>query len=638
MLTIRGIILLIFLIASAGIVSGEPDEPAESPEDMPPLDPSLIKSVKCPECPGLGMQLSSGDSYSYPDYSLLSCSYTRGKAFRPYAAFMLFAFNIPGNAAKKFDDETGYWEKALTTKDFAIKYPDKTLVQNSPGRFVYMTNRILSDGERVFTVSGFLYQSNYVVVINTDSLDKQEALDLFYQMERCAAGVIGAQKSPINRPPTITLTYFPKDPKPGDVVTVVAEAEDKDGDKLTYKWYDRNLKIYLDLPPDQSWSRSKPVIGNALYQLIVKVYDGRGGVAEDYIYFTVDEEVSETSLGVKSGKVTVNENEVVEGDLSKISDKDRIGTSKISSPGNAIIKYTDGSNVMLSPGTSVQVDSDSRSISLEKGDILSNVVDPPFEVTTPSAKGSVKGTMFEVHVGDDGTSIFYIFNGVVGVSDNDLKKTVSVSAGERTICELSGVPSDPESFDLDLHDMWWARSPFGTARGFAAVSGLVFESRSKPVDSSVQIPLTLNGIKENIGNMDIELQYDSSVLDANEVIKGSLAGDSLFDYNIIDGTIKISLADQDGFGGDGSIAYVKFDVIGSEGSSSPLDIVFLSANMAEDMATITIPVRNGIFTVISLGGVVKGTLPVMVVNLQPLMLFMRFRWLLERYRNIRPWM
>ena len=130
-------------------------------------------------------------------------------------------------------------------------------------------------------------------------------------------------------------------------------------------------------------------------------------------------------------------------------------------------------------------------------------------------------------------------------------------------------------------------------------SGLIFESRSKSSGSMVQIPLTLKGVKEKIGNMDITLGYDDSVLEATEVIKGGLTTNSLFEYNILDGTVKISLADKAGFSGDGSIAYIRFIVIGYEGSVSPLEIVSLSANRAEDMALMNIPTQDGLFTVIS---------------------------------------
>lgn len=130
---------------------------------------------------------------------------------------------------------------------------------------------------------------------------------------------------------------------------------------------------------------------------------------------------------------------------------------------------------------------------------------------------------------------------------------------------------------------------------------LTFESRSKSKGSTVQIPLTLSGVQEKVGNMDITLSYDSSVLEAVEGVKGGLTGNSIFDYNIQNGTILISLADNQGFSGNGSVANVRFNVIGAEGSTSPLDIVDLIANRASDMASMNITAVDGIFRVLSLG-------------------------------------
>lgn len=133
-------------------------------------------------------------------------------------------------------------------------------------------------------------------------------------------------------------------------------------------------------------------------------------------------------------------------------------------------------------------------------------------------------------------------------------------------------------------------------------SGLMFESRSKTVGSNnVQIPLTLVGVREDIGNMDLTLSYDPSVIEAKTVIKGGVTDESIFDHNILDGTIKISLADNLGFSGDGSVAFVVFDVIGNEGSTSPLKIVSLSVNRADDMSTMDISTKNGLFTVLGSG-------------------------------------
>ncbi len=133
----------------------------------------------------------------------------------------------------------------------------------------------------------------------------------------------------------------------------------------------------------------------------------------------------------------------------------------------------------------------------------------------------------------------------------------------------------------------------------AGIPTLTFESRSKAQGSSVQIPLTLSGVQEPIGNMDLTLSYDTSVLQATEAIKGSLTQNAIFDSNILDGKILISLAHNQGFSGDGSVAYIRFNVIGAEDSWSRLGIDDLSANRASDLASMNIETVDGLFTVLS---------------------------------------
>jgi hypothetical protein len=137
----------------------------------------------------------------------------------------------------------------------------------------------------------------------------------------------------------------------------------------------------------------------------------------------------------------------------------------------------------------------------------------------------------------------------------------------------------------------------------AGIATLTFESRSKASGSTVQIPLTLSGAQEPIGNMDITLSYDSSVLMAKKVTKGTVAANASFDSNIETGTIRIALFDNQGFSGDGSVIITEFEVIGDEGSTSPLDILDIMANRASDSAALDIGTQNGVFTVL---GELKG--------------------------------
>lgn len=94
---------------------------------------------------------------------------------------------------------------------------------------------------------------------------------------------------------------------------------------------------------------------------------------------------------------------------------------------------------------------------------------------------------------------------------------------------------------------------------------MIFGSASAP-SGTVQIPVTLNNA-DNIGSMDLVLTYDSSVLRATEVRKGSLTEDSILESNIVDGTIRIGFIDMAGVSGSGSFVNVIFEVIGTETAS-----------------------------------------------------------------------
>jgi hypothetical protein len=97
--------------------------------------------------------------------------------------------------------------------------------------------------------------------------------------------------------------------------------------------------------------------------------------------------------------------------------------------------------------------------------------------------------------------------------------------------------------------------------------------------------------------MDLVLNYDPATLEATDVIKGSVISDSIFDYSIQKGTVRISLANDDGFSGNGPVAYLRFNVIGPDGSSSALTIAENMANKA-DYEIIQLDHQDGVFRVI----------------------------------------
>jgi len=128
---------------------------------------------------------------------------------------------------------------------------------------------------------------------------------------------------------------------------------------------------------------------------------------------------------------------------------------------------------------------------------------------------------------------------------------------------------------------------------------LTFESAEGRTGDTIQVPLSLSEVQALIGNMDVELSYDSSVLRATKVNKGSLLSGATFDSNIMTGTIRIALFVSNGISGAGSIAVIEFEVIGSEGESTALAIDDILANKASDTSPMTVQANNGLFTIIS---------------------------------------
>lgn len=109
--------------------------------------------------------------------------------------------------------------------------------------------------------------------------------------QTCPPGTIGAPPNcqPIqqqNRSPIVSLTYSPENPTLNDTISVKAIASDPDGDLLTYEWYEDGDRL-LGFETASSIGIVSARIGT--HTIKVRVYDGKGGVAEASISFTVGE-------------------------------------------------------------------------------------------------------------------------------------------------------------------------------------------------------------------------------------------------------------------------------------------------------------------------------------------------------------
>jgi len=128
---------------------------------------------------------------------------------------------------------------------------------------------------------------------------------------------------------------------------------------------------------------------------------------------------------------------------------------------------------------------------------------------------------------------------------------------------------------------------------------------SKTSGSTVSIPVFIENA-HNIGNMDFIITYDRSVLNAVGYEKGSLTEGSMVEANILDDEVFVAFTDSDGLNGDGTLIYIKYDVVGDGGERCEVVPKVSTANMAETFDLITVIDSAGMFVVEGLKGDANG--------------------------------
>lgn len=120
------------------------------------------------------------------------------------------------------------------------------------------------------------------------------------------------------------------------------------------------------------------------------------------------------------------------------------------------------------------------------------------------------------------------------------------------------------------------------------------EDRTMQQGSTVKIPIMVCNAND-LANMDLSVNYDTSILKFRSAEKGGLNANSLFESNEASpGTVMISFASSTGVSGSASIAILTFDVIGSNGSSSPIKITVKTASTSSG-STVPVSVSMGTF-------------------------------------------
>ena len=141
----------------------------------------------------------------------------------------------------------------------------------------------------------------------------------------------------------------------------------------------------------------------------------------------------------------------------------------------AQIKTADGDRVQLSPRTTVSLkEATAKQTTFEVllGRMRSVVRRlgnrRKYNVRTPLAVASVRGTEFDTIVDEDGKSTFEVYKGIVGVKDLEgLGSEVSVFKGQRTTIERGAPPTPPQSLNKETRRRFEQRQDQRSAKEMA---------------------------------------------------------------------------------------------------------------------------------------------------------------------------
>lgn len=143
---------------------------------------------------------------------------------------------------------------------------------------------------------------------------------------------------------------------------------------------------------------------------------------------------------------------------------DRITTG---TDGKAVILLPDGSQVNLDSSTSVTLkellETGNLRMTLDLGRLYFRVKSKldalkprnKFEIHTPVAVTSPRGTEFTLEVSEDGATTLIVLEGAADFSDLQMSKTVTVVQNQTSTVRPGGVPSDPTTLDLNKIEAWW---------------------------------------------------------------------------------------------------------------------------------------------------------------------------------------
>lgn len=229
----------------------------------------------------------------------------------------------------------------------------------------------------------------------------------------------------------------------------------------------------------------------------------------------------------------------------------------------------------------IQIWENAKSI-IRTGELIPNTVDSHAPVLkrgqngqfyTTYARSAPKGTEYIIEVDKETQIATYTVNeGIVEVwlkDDSSIRR--DLGAGESVRVTETSIEDNVYAWDTLLEKYGWTdRDLTGDLIGDAA--GLVGELRTVIPGGTVSVPVRLQNV-EDVGSLNFNVTYDSSVINIAGIDKGSLLSGTSFVTNPNEtGIIRFGFATVAGVSGTGPIGHIVCDAVGSDGSYTRLKI------------------------------------------------------------------
>lgn len=373
----------------------------------------------------------------------------------PSATFngMQIAYDISGASLEEPEDHDGFtvWRTHSGTLGTGTLQVQGTVVTRAASNNLSVTvqagNETNSYQETIIYEAGGAFNISVPIPVDATSGSFSINLTGHYGNGETRGVEVTGTLTVQNHPPEVSLSYEPVRPIAGIPITFTANVYDPDLDIVSYEWF-LNGHQQTDAKSDTVvWSN--PSIGT--HSLKVVVSDGRGGVEEDSVAFTVIAKPYVIAPGFQEGegsawgfvdKVFIDGSEISDGEQQLLYTGSRVKTGPgveilLRTPTGAVVRVCENSDYEVQ----VRKFATTSMITIY-GRLIKGIGEfywpkgyegaQKFEVDTRRAITSIKGTTFTVaHL--NGVTTVSVQEGVVEVTNRDTGAVSLVQAGESLV-------------------------------------------------------------------------------------------------------------------------------------------------------------------------------------------------------------